>query len=334
MFKNKVALAAGVMASLLFFTACNNIQAAVDEEIKIPIYESVKKTFDNTASALYMNLTKTEAIPAVVGYFYADEVRSYVGGDANLLEWNATVNGKFNEGDVLAVLDSSSLTYDYNNQKILTDSAEQRYLGTRNEADRLEYLIRQKELELITEKIDEYTIKAPYDCVVVSMERYKTGDVIQKGNVLFSIAHTEDVYIYCTQNSGLFYLGSDVTVRLNNTDYYGKVVSGPVSVPANAGRDIKNAAIIKMNGGELKRLLTDTPNAVTAGWATVYLKTAEKHNVLAVPDGAVKNYNGKIYCNVVQDNETVQVNVETGQSINGFTVILSGLSEGDILSVT
>lgn len=328
--KNKALFITITIVSLIF-TSCSKTQSAIENEIKIPIYESSQKTYDisNTVTAATMDLVSTEAVPASIGYLYADEIRCQK--DSNILEWNAAINGKYNKGDILAVLDASPLTYDYNNQKTLTDSVEQNFLRTGSETDKLKYLIMQKELERIEDLIDDYIIKAPYDCVVVSTERHKTGDTVQQGDLFFSISRTEDVYIYCNQNTSLFRLGSDTTVRLNNTDYYGKVVSCPASLPVQSSRSMRNTAIIKMNPGELERLLADIPNAVTAGWATVYVTSAEKYNVLAVPEGAVKNYNGKIYCNVVQNNEIVQVNIETELSINGFTVILSGLDEGDVI---
>lgn len=318
-----------IILCAIFFSGCNNAQTDISAEIKIPIYENETKTLE-TVKAATMNLSAYQAVPATVEYLYAEEIYSHA--DTNLLEINVKVNQLYNKGDVLIVLDSSALTYDLNNQQILTNSAEQRYRASGSESDRLEYLIEQKKLEFIQYKIDSYTIKAPYDCIIVSTERFTIGDAISRGTLLFKIAHPDDIYIYCNEKTSDFKIGMDVTVKLGNVEYSGRVVSCPAATPATADRQFKNIAIIKMNDGELERLLTDTPNAVTAGWATVYITASDKRNVLAVPSKAVKNFNGMIYCNLVQDNKKVQVQIETAEEINGYTIILSGINENDTLS--
>jgi len=59
----------------------------------------------------------------------------------------------------------------------------------------------------------------------------------------------------------------------------------------------------------------------------------EKENTLMVPTGAIKTINKHKSVNVVNNNSTNIVNVETGISNEKFTEILSGIEEGDEIQI-
>lgn len=315
---------------ILALCGCASPQAQIDSEIMIPIYSSGGVNY-TTATAEVMDLISTQAVRAEIGYLYAETLRCAVSG--NLLSFSVQVNSLFKEGEVIAELDSSAMTYDYNNQKILMEAAYSRYLSSGGEANRLTYLIEQKKLELIEYQIDQYTIRAPYDCIIVSAERYKTGDPIEAGTEFVTVAPADEVYIYGTESTEMP-LGAEVSVKLGGSDYYyGRVTACPSSAPASASRAIRSASVICLDEGEMDRLLLDVPNAVTAGWATIYHTTADKRGVLAVPDSAVKSTTTSTYCNLLSGGQRVQVEVQVGASIEGYTIILNGLTEGDTVII-
>ena len=74
--------------------------------------------------------------------------------------------------------------------------------------------------------------------------------------------------------------------------------------------------------------------AVDAGWATIHAITTRRVNVLAVPEKAIKKDGSKTYCSVLQGNEKYDLYVEVGATAGGYTEILSGLNEGDVVVIS
>lgn len=97
---------------------------------------------------------------------------------------------------------------------------------------------------------------------------------------------------------------------------------GPTS--ADGSRNI----IIGFEPEVLAELLEETPNAVQAGWATVDVVTKKFCNVLALPRNAV-TVKDSSYVYLYKDGQRIQTPVTVGDTVNGYTVILEGLCEGD-----
>ncbi len=319
-----------LIVSALLLTSCKTAEQKIGDEIKIPIYESEEIKY-NTCKAEYVNLSENIAIPASIGYLYQDKIKSTVEG--NLLAYNAATGSKIKEGDIIAAIDSSSRAYELSAQEIIVSSAYSNYLATGSEADLLKYQLENEILNQLKYELDCYNIRAPYDCIIVSTQRFATGDVIGYGQELAAIAKPDEAYIYCNKDTANLRLGMDISVKLSNSNYNGKIISYYADFPKTASRELNNIAIIEMLEGEMERLIEDTPNAVSAGWATIYATITEKNNVLAVNAQAVKTFNGKTYCYVIENNEKIQLAVETGITLNGQTIILSGLTEGDVVSL-
>lgn len=322
----KAILKIALCCALFSLTACSQ-QAAVEEAIKIPIYENEAAV--STVKAEIMNLSNTQTVAASIGYPYADAIFSSVEG--NLVSIDITKGQAFKEGDVLATIDSSALNFDLASQQIVTESAYQTYMQSGSKHDRIVYETEQLELELLQYQIDLYTIRAPYDCIITDNPRVEVGSVIENGTYLCSIAKEDEVFLFATDNTDLFKFGMNLQFRLNKEYFTATVVQEASSNSDRRSNSINNAVIIKFDDGQYEKMIEETPNAVSAGWATLYVTTADKRNVLAVPEDAVKNYGGSVYCNVLQNDQKIQVNVEVGETYQGYTEILSGLTEGDTL---
>lgn len=322
-------MAAALVTAAAMLTACGS-EASVAKEIKIPIYENTESKL-NTVTVEYMDLSQTDAIGSVIGYPYADAINSE--NEGNLLSYELKRGDKLSAGDVIAVLDSSALNYEYTSQKILCDAAYDRYAASGSNKNYLQYQEEQAKLDLIQYKIDCYTIKAPYDCVVTDTAQHTIGEVITAGTYFCTIAKPDEVRVYLNQDTDKFALGTKVGIKFTAGTYNGTVTMIPSSSGGKRGEfNLSDYVVITFDEGELERLLEDTPNAVSAGWATVYVTSVDKRNVLAVPEKAVKQFSGSIYCNLIDNGEKVQVPVEIGNTYNGYTIILSGLTEGDVIA--
>lgn len=348
----KTALAAALALTL---TACS-AQAGVDGEIQIPIYQPDQ--LFSTSTVQRMDLSSTQSVGASIGYAFSDALST--AHDGNLISINVTQYQELKEGDVIAVIDSSALNYTYLEQEIMTQSAYEQYLATGSEADRLTYEYQNARLNAVQYEIDSYTITAPYDCIVTDVARMiEPGTDLPAGTYICSVAYPDDIYVYLnvdpkSTTPSPFQLGSKVSVTLTGAAYEGTVVSFPASTAYKYGEsyavqklgwggnndplggptsaDSSRYAIIGFEPDVLAAMLEETPNAVIAGWATVVVTTERMNNVLCVPTSAVQSRDST-YVYLYEDGQKLQIPVRAGASIGGYTVILGGLKEGDVIVI-
>lgn len=300
----------------------------VEAEIKLPILEGEGEGY-NTAVVEKRDFVETKSIGGSVGYVYAEALLTVA--ESNILEYNAKKNQRFNEGEVIAVLDSSALDYEYKNQKILVDDAYSAYSASGSEISRLKYEQEKLKLDLIQYKIDQYTIRAPYDCVIASAKSFEIGSVVGAGQEVCSVAKPDEIYVYTNDNVNLFSTGRTVKLKFGTEkSYSGKIVMTPEGSGRKSG--LNSAVIIKFEDGELEKVTEDVGNIVSSGWATIIVTTVEKYNALSVPADAVLQYSGSTYCYLSGKNGRARIPVETGETYGGYTIINSGLTEGDIVS--
>jgi multidrug efflux pump subunit AcrA (membrane-fusion protein) len=231
----------------------------------------------------------------------------------------------------MARLDASELGFDRAGKKASVDAAYSRYAASGSERDRLVWLIELEELDRLDYIIGEYAVKAPYDCIVIQFPERAPGEFISKGEVFAQIARPDEIYVYTSDGAENFSTGTAVEIAMGNFSYAARVVSCPSSAPSYSAVTREKMTVIKPDAGELERIFEDTPGALSAGWATVYVTTADKRGVLVVPEAAVIRNNNDSYCLLSQNGGRLRVPVEAGVSLNGYTVILSGLSEGDVV---
>lgn len=300
----------------------------VGEEIKLPILEGEGKGY-NTATVEKRDFIETKSIGGSVGYVYAEALVTVA--ESNILESYAKNGKTFKEGEVIAVFDSSALDYEYKNQKILLDDAYSAYSASGSELSRLKYEQEKLKLDLLQYKIDQYTIKAPYDCVIVTSKSFQTGSVVGEGVEVCTVAKPDEIYVYTNDNVALFSTGSTVKLKFGTEkSYSGKIVM----TPEGSGRNnsLNSSVIIKFEDGELEKILEEVGNIVTSGWVTIVVTAVENYNVLAVPADAVMKYSGSTYCYLSGKNGRARIPVDVGETYSGYTIINSGLTEGDIVS--
>lgn len=356
--KNKFIKFAALLLTLSL-TACS---AAGEQsgEIQIPIY-GAEDSF-KTVEVKRMDLSGGENVAAFIGYAFSDALSTAASG--NLVSFKVSKYQELKAGDVIAEIDSSALSYTYQRQEIMANAAYEAYLASGSESARLEYEYEKARLDAIQYEIDCYTITAPYDCVITDLAVLTEGEELRQGTYVCSVAYADQIYVYIQQRlmqgeESKFKLGAKVNVTLTGNSYEGTVISvpesgtyryplryadmyypgdnsirreyqmfSPDSGPTSA--DSSNHVIIGFEPEVLEQLLIDTPNAVVAGWATVAVTTSQMCGVLAVPASAVSN-RGSTYVYLYQDGQRLQTPVITAGTINGYTVIIGGLQEGDLI---
>ncbi len=327
LFKRTICAAAIAAAAVL--SSCST-QAAIDAEIQIPVFEGGSAINFQTATVQISDIELSQNVGGSIGYAYSDTLYTFF--ESNLIEFVAKRGDVLKEGDVIAVFDSSALDYDYTNQKILADDAYAKYLATGSEAARLEYEIQKKQLDYVQYQIDQYTIKAPYDCIVTNIGDFVVGSVVGYGKEVCTVAKENEVYLYSSKNTELFHVGMSVAVKFGTNDEYSARV---VSVPEKGARssrgstNINTCVVIKMDDGELERAISEINNVVSAGWATIIVPTVQKYNVMTLPEEAIAQFSGSTYCSILNNGLQVRIPVEVEGVYDGLAIIKNGLREGD-----
>ncbi len=296
------------------------------EEIKLPIYGGDEISYE-IATAEYMDLSETKSYGATIGYPFADTL--LYPAAAQVVSFDIIKGRKIEEGQVLAELDSGDLDYEISNQQTIVDTAYAQ--SAYSETARLEYEIQKYTLDMLLARKERYTIRAPYDGIIVSVSRARAGDEVEEGAVCCSVAPTNGVQVYIDGGDAeKFHFGESATVKIDGTEYPAKVVMAPDVAPATADNKAAARAVFQLDNDKMSQLIEENPTALAAGWATVF-KTTEKKNVLAVPDAAVKTTGSTSSVTLLDGEERYRFSVSIGVSLGGYTEIRNGIAQGDVV---
>lgn len=183
-------------------------------------------------------------------------------------------------------------------------------------------------------------IVAPFDGVVQTiaadandpLRNIKVGDPVTAGQALFTIAPNEN-YIVRAQIDEQDIINVQVGQRADITgeDFPGKTIPGHVtriSPVAIKSTDTTSTARQVLTTIALDR----SPSYLKDGMnVDVDILTTDLPHVLSVPNGAVFKENGNTYVFVVDSGTARKRQVRTGAVSDVATVILSGLTAGDVV---
>jgi len=321
----KKACAAGLTAVMLL-TGCSSGQDT-SGEIQLPIYGASEVKYE-IATAEYMDLSETTSTGVTIGYPYATYL-TYP-ADALVMSFDALKGKTVTEGEVLAVLDSSDLDYDISNQQTIVDSAYEASLSG-SQAAALQYQIEQSKLDMLLEEKESYTITAPFDGIITQTNAAVEGDEVTEGELCCAVSETSKTTIYLDgSGASQFKYGQSVQVKVDSETFDAVVAEAPDVAPATAYGSSAERVVFDIGSENMEYLLENNAMAISSGWATVYV-TTERKNVLAVPDSAVKSSGTESYVTIVDGTERYRLKVTVGVSLGGYTEIINGISEGDIV---
>lgn len=317
---------AALLASAVLLTGCSG-GADVTQEIVLPIYGADTISYE-VAEAKYMDISESQSMGAIIGYPYSTYL-TYP-SSVQVTEWNVVKNREVTEGEVLAVLDSAELDYEINNQQTIVNAAYSSSLSGSKTAQ-LQYQVEQSRLDMLLAEKDKYTLRAPYNGIISYAKRAAVGTDVEQGEVCCAVSETDRVAVYIEGGDAKkVRFGQEVIVKIDGVEYPATVAAAPDTAPATATKDALNRAIFDLGDGVLEKINEENPLAIAAGWATVVV-TTERKNVLAVPDSAIKSSGSEYYVTVVDGEERFKLYVTIGKQLGGYTEIINGISEGDIV---
>ena len=239
---------------------------------------------------------------------------------------------------------------DYERYKMLYDQG----AGTKQTLDNAEYEYKTALSNLSAAESDlaETTITAPMSGVVVG-EPKPAGTMAVQGNsnptVIMRIADTSKKQIMAKIDEtdiGNIKVGQDATFTVDTytnqtfTAHVSKISQTDTSNTWDTNGTSTSSSSSSSSASVIYYYVTldvDDPDDVLRLGMTsrVEINTAEKENALVVPIAALKtNDNGSYVLRVNTSGQTEQVPVTTGIYSDEYVEILSGLSEGDSVSVS
>lgn len=313
-----------LLALILTLTGCSSGDNT-SGEIQLPIYGAEEIRYE-IAEAKYMDISETESIGVAIGYPYA----VYLTYPANALvkSYEALKGRTVAKGDILCELDSSGLDYDISNQQTIVDAAYAASLG--GGAARLQYEIEKMKLDMMLAEKDKYTIRAPFDGIICQSGAVAVGTEAKGGAVCCMMSEISKTRIYVDKAGSKLRYGQKVQIRIDEQMYDASVVAAPDIAPDTAYGESAGRVIFDLGEEAMAEVLEEHAMAVSAGWATAFI-TTERKNVLAVPDSAVKSTGTESYVTLVDGTERYKLRVTVGKSLGGYTEILNGISEGDVV---
>ena len=267
------------------------------------------------------------------------EISSKVTG--RITEMRVEENQHVQAGEVLAVLDSRALQQTLEQLRVKMDVAKANYeraaelveiggyslqqLDTAFEA----YEVARTNYESKLADLGDYTITTPISGIVIGKPLEEGQTVVQgisAAQVMMKIADLTEMQIEADVDEtdiGKVKVGQNVSFTIDT--YSGKTFTGTVTKISNQSTTTNNViyytvyVAVHSTEYDLKPDMT----------ARLVINTDERHNVLYLPNEAIKTVNGQATVQVLEKGKQVTKNVTTGLSGEMSTEIVEGLAEGD-----
>lgn len=236
------------------------------------------------------------------------------------------------EGDVLLELTADDLQYQYETAKIryeIQEATLKRTSGSYNrKMQQYQVDLAKLELDHLEKKLANTQLKAPISGKITYLAEMKVGDTLEPYKSYISISDPSEVLLVVTGDSSYDFInGRDVTVKIKDQEFKGKVVQSPYDEPETLEENTDDPyAVFEVYDlpEELKTLGRE---------AQVTMVANSREDVLTIPINVLREYNGRNYVQVLQDGVKMEKDVVVGLkgTMDNSTVyeIVSGLEEGE-----
>lgn len=242
------------------------------------------------------------------------------------------------QGDVLMSLEVPGLEMELLSKNLEVEKKAQALEEVKASGDRdrmkiamMELQLAQMSLETTQEKWNTRELKSEIDGVVTFVDSLKPGDWVDAYRALVIVEDPTELTLSLNVASSNqvteVELGMDVKVTLNRQEYTGTVVQTPSSAPFVEDERLreKYAKTLYIDMNEFP------PDAEIGDMATVEILTAVSENALLIPKNALRQYFGRTYVQILEDDQRREVDVETGLESATSVEILDGLEEGQLV---
>ncbi len=167
-------------------------------------------------------------------------------------------------------------------------------------------------------------LRAPFPGVITSYHA-SIGETVEPSTELLAITDLSSLWVLADVfEKDLAHIRPGKAAQVSVPSYPGKVFPGKITHLADAvdpkTRTVKARCVVENSGGLLKLEM----------FATIGIPVEQANPVLAVPDAAVQQIEGKSYVFIrTAETDFQKREVQTGMASGGYTEIRSGLKDGE-----
>ena len=176
-------------------------------------------------------------------------------------------------------------------------------------------------IEGLNAKLDSYSIVAEGDGMVTAIADIVNFNIVNSNDNLITVVYDDGEYYATTSDDYEFVVGDIYAATYGVADYEMELVN-----ITEDGKDV--------NGNVIKTLcfreVGNEEELPGVSMMNMTINKGEMKNVIYVPDSVIKEIDGKYHVYTLDENQCKHaVYVKTGISVDGYTVIEEGLTEGD-----
>lgn len=273
-------------------------------------YEAKEKTITSSVTVTGYVYSKTE-----VDCFFTDYT-------SNIKTIYPKVGSFVNEGDLLAEMNTGTLEYDLEIQKLKTELAQITYNNTGSSADKLQLEIEQNTEAKYQAEYDGSKIYAPVSGQVSFVEKVNPGDEVNPYRTLVRIVDPDDLFVKATAPDNVTFNQNDsVIVKIGEDVFDAFISKTPAEARAEGAEDL---TVLEAD------FTNEKPTFAYLGrLSDIVLIKAVSENTVVIPKNLVKTLDGRNYVQILKDGEKIDIDVELGISNATEIEILSGVEAGD-----
>lgn len=307
------ALVIGSFSGCYFFPAEEELLEAPTikvEDVTYSTYTAKKKTISSQTIVTGYLTSKTEKSC----YFtdYTGQLKTIYVRAGDMVE----------EGQLLAEMNTGTLEYELEIQKLKVQLAQLNYNNSGSAADRLELEIEQNTLNEYQAEYDGSKIFAPVSGQVSYVDGVTPGTEVNPYRILVKIVDPDDLYVLATVTESKAYsVGDKVTVTVGEDTYDAEITRTPKEEKAD-GDEVTDTIHAEFTG-------TSPTFAFLGSLSDVVKVNSVSENAITIPKHLVQSDGERQFVQILVDGEKQEVDVTTGISNATEIEITSGLNEGD-----
>jgi len=343
--KKRYPKAAAFLAAVMTAASMSGCYLLPDEEEVLP--PPVVKTSEVTYSTVTAVKKDLEKRILTTGIITAENQYKlmYEKQGGTIAKFYVRTGDAVKKGDPICELDTQDVDYQIKEKELYKKRAQlnvsiiKQNGGSVAEIDRagVEVELLTNELNKLYEKKKLAVLRAPVDGVVSYIADVKSGDNVGTGQSIATVIDTSSLYIPIkpSSNIALFKIGTELQIKVGETQYAGEVFMNPTTVAElmekNQGEH--NAADNTGIKYELETIYVrfkDTVPTETVGQLADCILVQDKvTNAIVISNNLIKTVDGQDMVYVLKEGSKVPVYITVGLKTGSQSEIVSGLSEGD-----
>ncbi len=172
--------------------------------------------------------------------------------------------------------------------------------------------------------LDYAAISAPIDGIVID-KKVEAGDTVIPGQVLLKLYDQKQMQLVASVRESLTYnlkVGQNIGVKV---DALNKICAGTVSEIVPESNSASRSFMVKVTG--------PCPPGIYSGMFGRIIIPLKDEDVLVIPNRAVKAVGQLQLVDIIKDGSSARRNIRTGRQFGEDIEVLSGLSEGEKITI-